>query len=201
MYHPKVVCGGPFLITFQDILTDRLRIRCLQLDDAESMFSYRSDTEVARFQSWEPQSLKEVRAFIEGNSKQEFNSPGWYQVGIALRDDRLIGDCGIHVLQSDQRVVEIGITIAPAAQSKGHASEALNALLNLLFMQVGKHRVFASVDPRNLPSMALMNRLGMRQEAHFVQSLWFKDAWADDVVFAMLASEWREKSLVKRGRR
>src|SRR5262249_17521990 len=125
---------------------------------------------------------------------REFNAPGWYQIGIVLGSDGgLIGDCGIHVLESDSRIVEIGITIAPAFQCMGYASEALSCILDLLFARLGKHRVFASVDPCNLPSMALMRRIGLRQEGHFVQSLWFKDRWADDVVFAMLASEWRSK--------
>jgi RimJ/RimL family protein N-acetyltransferase len=51
--------------------------------------------------------------------------------------------------------------------------------------------VFASVDPRNVSSMRLLERVGMRKEAHFVQSLWFKDEWVDDVIFAMLAAEWK----------
>jgi RimJ/RimL family protein N-acetyltransferase len=42
--------------------------------------------------------------------------------------------------------------------------------------------------------MALMERIGLRKEGHFVQSLWFKDRWADDIVFAMLASEWHQSS-------
>ena len=50
---------------------------------------------------------------------------------------------------------------------------------------------FASVDPRNARSIALMERLGFRREAHFVESLWFKEAWADDVIFAMLEREWQ----------
>jgi RimJ/RimL family protein N-acetyltransferase len=67
----------------------------------------------------------------------------------------------------------------------------LRALLNYLLVDLGKHRAFASVDPRNLRSIALMQRVGMRQEAHFVRSLWFKGEWVDDVIFAVLASDWR----------
>ena len=52
------------------------------------------------------------------------------------------------------------------------------------------HRVVAELDPRNTPSIRLCRRLGMREEAHFVQDLWFKGAWADTGVFAMLESEW-----------
>lgn len=179
---------------FQEILTDRLRLRCLQPDDTEAIFAYRSDPRVLQYQSWEPKSLEEVQSFIISMLAREFNTPGWYQIGIASHGDgALIGDCGIHILETDQRIAEIGITIAPAFQSIGYAQEALNAILDLLFVRLSKHRVFASVDPCNLPSMALMERIGLRKEGHFVQSFWSKDRWADDVVFAMLNSEWGSK--------
>jgi RimJ/RimL family protein N-acetyltransferase len=177
---------------FQEILTDRLLIRSLLPADAENMFAYRSHPEILQFQFWQPQSLEEIQSFISKMSTREFNTSGWNQIGIALRsDNRLIGDCGIHVLETDSRIAEIGITIAPNHQSNGYATEALKAVLELLFARLGKHRVIASVDPRNLASMALMERIGLRKEGHFVQSVWFKESWADDVVFAMLASEWQ----------
>jgi RimJ/RimL family protein N-acetyltransferase len=50
---------------------------------------------------------------------------------------------------------------------------------------------FASVDPRNQPSVALLEKVGMRQEAHFRQSLFWRGEWVDDIVFAMLRSEWQ----------
>lgn len=176
---------------FQDILTDRLHLRRLRPDDTETIFAYRSNPGVLKYQPWEPKSLQEVQSFIDGGLKREFNTPGWYQIGIALRAGGwLVGDCGIHVLESDPRIAEIGITISPAFQSMGYATEALNAVFDLLFVKLGKHRVFASVDPSNHASMALMKRLGMRKEAHFVQSFWFKESWVDDVVFAMLNREW-----------
>ena len=53
---------------------------------------------------------------------------------------------------------------------------------------LGKHRVFASADPRNARSLALLERVGMRREAHFRESLWFKGEWVDDVVYAILES-------------
>lgn len=181
-------------MTFPDILTDRLCLRSLLPEDAENLFAYRANPEVLQYQTWEPKSLEEVGLFINNMSMREVNAPGWHQIGIALRSGgRLIGDCGIHVLETDSRIAEIGITIAPDFQSMGYATEALNAILQLLFSRLGKHRVFASVDPSNRPSMALMRRIGLRQEGHFVQSLWFKDSWVDDVVFALLASEWRSK--------
>jgi RimJ/RimL family protein N-acetyltransferase len=180
---------------FQEILTARLLLRSLLADDAEKLLAYRCCPEVLQYQSWQPQSLEEVRLFVESMSTAELNTPGWHQIGIVIQgDDCLIGDCGIHILETDSRIAEIAITIAPPYQSRGYATEVLRALLGLLFVGLCKHRVFASVDPRNLSSMALMERVGLRQEGHFVQSLWFKGSWVDDVVFAMLASEWHSKN-------
>jgi RimJ/RimL family protein N-acetyltransferase len=179
---------------FQKIQTNRLLLRNLLPGDADAMFAYRSHPVICQYQSWEPQSALEVESFIDKMAKIEFDTTGWYQIAMALESDgSLIGDCGIHFLEADRRTAEFGISIAPERQGNGYATEALNAILNMLFADLRKHRVFASVDPLNLSSMALMKRLELRQEAHFVQSLWFKNKWTDDAVFAMLASEWSRK--------
>jgi RimJ/RimL family protein N-acetyltransferase len=174
------------------IVTERLSIRRPEAADAEAMFRYRSDPLVIRYQSWEPGSVEEVRTFLAGLPELGEETPGrWYQVGLFLKSSgELIGDCGIQVQVHDSRQVEVGITLAREFQGRGFATEALRALIGYLFEELGKHRVFGSVDPRNGPSMALLERVGMRREAHFVESLWFKGAWADDVIFAMLRREY-----------
>ena len=173
------------------ILTERLSIRRLELGDADSMFQYRSDPMISRYQNWEPDSVGEVRTFIAGLVEIGVDTPGrWYQLGLFVRDSgEMAGDCGINVQAHDPRQVEIGITLARAFQGRGLATEALKAVLGYLFTTLGKHRVYGSVDPKNAQSQALLERVGMRREAHFVESLWFKGAWADDVVFAMLRRE------------
>lgn len=171
--------------------TDRLILRHFNAGDAEGLCAYRSAPEVTRFQTWEPQSLEAVRAFIAGLQELNPDVPGWYQV--AVTDGRtgvLLGDVGLHVLESDPRQVELGVTFAPSAQRQGYATEALHAVLRHLFERLEKHRVLASTDPRNARVIALLRRLGLRQEAHFVESLWFKGEWADDLIFAMLRREW-----------
>ncbi len=178
------------------ILTERLILRPLAPGDADAMFQYRSDPEIQRYQSWEQGSVEEVRDFIADHVEIGIDTPGrWYQLGLFVRDSGdMAGDCGIHVQADDPRQVEIGITLARASQGRGFATEALKAVLGLLFTKLGKHRVFGSVDPRNAPSLALLERVGMRREAHHVESLWFKGAWVDDVVFAMLRREYLARS-------
>jgi RimJ/RimL family protein N-acetyltransferase len=179
-----------------DILTDRLRINDLTPGDAPALFNYRSDTEVARFQSWLPDSVEDARAFIVRNASTPFDqNDSWYQLAVrSAATDELLGDLGVHFLADDGHQVEIGFTIAPAHQRQGFGTLAVVALLDYLFTVLNKHRVFASVDPRNEASMALLRSVGMRQEAHFRQSLFWKGEWVDDVVLGLLRSEWKYPS-------
>lgn len=181
---------------FAEILTERLAVRQLVASDAQKIFEYRSLPEVARFQSWGIQSREEIQSQIKSLSVSEPGVPGsWYQIAIALRSSgELIGDLGFHVLGTEPRQAEIGISLAPEHQFHGYATEALSALLNYLLVGLGKHRAFGSVDPRNLRSIKLMQRVGMRMEAHFVKSLWFKGEWVDDMIFAVLASDWTNRN-------
>jgi RimJ/RimL family protein N-acetyltransferase len=170
----------------------RVVLRALLPDDAAAMFAYRSDPEVARYQSWEPEAPDELSAFIRGLAASPAYAPGrWQQLGIALRETgALIGDCGVSVLEYDPQQAEFGITLASAWQGRGLACEALEALLAIVFGTLGKHRLLGSVDPRNVRSIALMERTGFRREAHHRESLWLRGEWVDDLVFAMLRREW-----------
>jgi RimJ/RimL family protein N-acetyltransferase len=178
-------------IMFQEIETGRLILRDLGPADAEVVTHYRADPEVSRYQSWEPDSVQKLRSYIAELAARDPGTPGaWYQIGIALRSGgELVGDCGIRIL-NHARQAEIGITVAPAFQRRAYASEALRAMLDYVFVKLRKHRISASVDPRNAASIRLMQSLGFRQEAHLIESLWFKGQWVDDIIFAMLAKEW-----------
>lgn len=178
-------------MTGPEILTTRLILSPLELGDASRLLEYRSLDEVSRYQTWSPRSIDDAGRFIADCGRAPFDTPGvWSQLGIRLGGDGLIGDMGIRVPRGDARQAEIGVTLAPDHQGRGFANEAVVGLLGYLFGALDKHRVFASVDPRNEPSLALLERVGMRREAHFRESLWFKGEWVDDVVFAMLASDW-----------
>lgn len=174
------------------IFTERLVLRTIKLTDAASMLRYRSNPIVYEYQNWKPRTLEDVKEFIDRNTCSLPNIPNtWYQLGIFIKEDNdMIGDIGIHFIDSDNLQVEIGVTLSLGYQGKGYATEAAIEVINYIFHTLKKHRVIASVDPRNIKSVALLNRIGMRKEAHFRQSIWFNGDWADDVVFAVLKEEW-----------
>jgi RimJ/RimL family protein N-acetyltransferase len=170
------------------ILTSRLSLAPLVEGDAPRLFEYRSDPAVRRFQSFEPRSVSDASRFMAACTGRD---DAWHQLGIRLSPTgELIGDLGFRFPLEQPQQAEIGVTVAPEHQGHGIGSEAVAALLTHLFGALSTHRVFASVDPRNGASMAMLQRVGMRPEAHFRQSLWFKGEWVDDVVLAILTSEW-----------
>ncbi len=172
--------------------TARLRIDLLRVEDAAALYAYRSDPIVARYQGWWPTELAEAEAFVAAQAQPATTSGGWTQRAIRLREDgRLIGDLGICLPADDEAAVEFGISLAPAQQRRGYAGEALRAVLDWVFVEQGRRRVCASVDPRNQASVALLRSLGLRQEAHFRESLKLRDEWVDDMVFGLLAREWQ----------
>ena len=172
--------------------SERLYLRKLVADDAGVLFAYRSDPEVSRYQGWAPANESDALRFIENQSNIEPGVAGqWFQLAICLRsDDNLVGDLGLHFPEDDEQQAEFGVSLNSEHQGQGYAGETLRMAMSYLFDELGKHRVFCSVDPRNSASVAMAGRLGMRKEAHFVKSLWFKDEWVDDVVFGLLKSEW-----------
>jgi RimJ/RimL family protein N-acetyltransferase len=177
--------------------TARLILRPFQEEDAVEFASYRSDPEVARYQGWEaPYSLEKARDFVQQMKSIYPGENGfWYQFAIELKDSPLdapplIGDCAFHLLAEDPSQAEIGFTLSRPYQGLGYASEAVSCLLDWIFEEFDLHRVRANCDVENLPSARLLERLGMRQEAHFIESQWWRGRWSSEFWFAILRSEW-----------
>jgi len=172
--------------------TARLRARPMVLDDLEPFVAYRADAEIARFQTWSDFTLADGRALIASLEGSTLGTPGeWYQIALEDRvSGGLVGDLAAKVSDSQPREMEVGFTLAPAHQGKGYGTEALRALLDIAFGSLGMHRVIAVTDALNAPAAALLERVGMRQEAQFRENIFFKGAWGSEFLFAMLDHEW-----------
>ena len=172
--------------------TARLRVRAFTDADVAAFVAYRADPDVARYQSWSDYGEAEGRALVASMQGLEPGTPGqWYQLALEAKDDGLlVGDLALHVEGDDPRLAEVGFTLAPAAQGRGYAAEALTGLLDHAFPAYGLHRVHAVTDALNAPAAALLERVGFRREAHYVENVWFKGAWGSEYLFAVLEREW-----------
>jgi RimJ/RimL family protein N-acetyltransferase len=181
--------------TFDALRGPRLRIDRLRDDDLDALTRIQSDPEVCRWMLYEPRTREQVRALIEAMAPLRTLAADGddLQPAIRLADGTLIGTLYVKLASAADRQAEIGWALSPAAQGHGYAAEAATVMLDALFDAAGMHRVRAELDPRNVASVALCRRLGMREEALFREDLWFKGAWGDTGVHAILDREWRAR--------
>lgn len=173
--------------------TERLVIRLAKPEDAAGIFSYRSDYDENKYQGWFPDSMEEVRDYIKNMPKVMDVADVCFQFVIILAsENRLIGDMGIIFTNHNNMQAEIGCTLHKDYQRKGYATEALKAMVGFLFETLNKRRIIASIDPRNAPSIQLIERLGFRKEAHFRESYYLRGEWVDDIIYAKLKREWAD---------
>lgn len=172
--------------------TARLRVRSFTPADVEAFVAYRADPEVARYQSWSDYTLERGREFVDWLQTARPGVPGeWYQFAIEDRADGvLVGDLALHVDAEEPRQAEVGFTLAPERQGRGHGTEALTGFLGYAFAAYSLHRVIAVTDALNAPAAAMLERVGMRREGHFVENIFFKGAWGSELQFAILEREW-----------
>lgn len=179
---------------FHPLDGERVTLDALRPGDFEALYAMQSDPEVCRFLLYEPRSREQVADVLARDAAAtRLEKPGDYlQPAIHDAAGRFLGTMyfELHSAEPD-RTAEIGWILAPHAQGHGYALEAARLLLDLAFGELGLHRVYAELDPRNGASVALCERLGMRHEGHFAEHMWLKGEWTDTGHYAILEREWR----------
>jgi RimJ/RimL family protein N-acetyltransferase len=177
---------------FGGLNTKRLKLRDFLEQDLTTFAAYRSDPDIARYQSWSTYDSDMAKVFFANQQALSFGEAGtWYQIAITHAETgELLGDCVIHFIDGDGQQVELGVTLAPSSHGHGYGYEALMALNDFIFNQLNKHRIVAFIDVKNSGAIALIERLGFRREAHFVENILFKGCWGSEYMFAMLKREW-----------
>jgi len=174
--------------------TERLLIRPFEADDLEAMQAIHGDARVVEWLYNEPRTPDEVKVLLEQKiAGTSLVADGdWLSAAATLRDGgALAGDLAMRLVSEEHRCVEVGYIIDPVRAGQGLATEAAGALVRMAFEQFGMHRVIGRVEPRNNGSVRVLEKLGMRREAHFVENEWVKGEWQSELVFAILDREWR----------
>ena len=176
------------------IRTPRLILRPYAFDDFEALHDLQSRPEVTRYLLFDARDRDQVRMSLEQKvAAAELDDEGGnLSLAVVLPPTgALIGDVTLFWLSRANRQGEVGYVFHPDHGGRGYATEAAAVLLRLGFAELGLHRIIGRIDARNAPSARVLERLGMRREAHFVQNEILKGEWTDEVVYAMLEDEWR----------
>jgi RimJ/RimL family protein N-acetyltransferase len=177
--------------------TDRLVLRPFAGTDLGYIEDVMRRPEVVRYLYWDAMSHAESVALLERRVQAaSLSQPGDQLVlAVELREtSEVIGDVMLGWAGSRHHQGEVGYIFHPDFQGKGYASEAVRAMLRLGFDTVGLHRVIGRCDVRNTGSYRLMERIGMRREAHLVENEWFKGEWGSEFIYALLEHEWASLS-------
>lgn len=176
------------------IMTPRLRLRPFTRGDVDAVHEYRGREDVALYLFDAPLSRDECAMAIQQRVSQTQLHAEGDKVVLAvelLESGRLVGELSLVWRSEDAQQGEIGWIFHPMHHGRGYATEAARALLSMGFDGAQLHRIFARCDARNTSSWRLMERLGMRREAHFREHAIFKGGWDEEFVYAILRREWQ----------
>lgn len=176
------------------IQTERLILRPFEKSDFDAVFAMQSNPDVARYVYWDPRSEEEARTAlglkIEAVAIRSEGDP--LSLAAVLRSTHeLVADVVVHVASEEHKLGEIGFITHPDHQGHGYATEASAPLLRIAFEELGLHRVIGRAEARNAASARVLEKLGMRQEAHLVENEFVKGEWQSELVYAILDREWR----------
>ena len=174
------------------IQTERLRLREMRLADLADVHEYAADPLVSRFESWGPNTPEITEKVMQDWLTQQQNWPR-EEVNAAVEltsERRLIGVVSLRMKNDADRTANLGYAFNRQYWNQGHATEATRALLDVAFRLLNAHRVWASCDTRNIGSYRVMEKLGMRREAHLRKDVWQKGEWRDSYRYAVLEEEW-----------
>lgn len=181
------------LIPEYPLRTERLLLRPYREDDLDFVYDVQSRPEVARYLYQDVRDREQARESLRQKiAATELRGQGDNLTPLILRADtgEPVGDVLLAWTSQPHATGEIGYVIHPDHAGHGYATEAARLMVRLGFEELKLHRIVGRIDGRNAASARVLQHLGMRREAYFVQNEWVKGEWTDEAVYAILADEW-----------
>lgn len=176
-----------------NIETERLLLRRIHTRDANDIFEYASDPEVAKYVTWEhhrsvADSIHFVRLIV--NSYNRGEPAPW---GIILKENqKLVGTGGYHWWLYDHSRAEVGYTISSRYWNKGIMTEALKAILKFGFDKMLLNRIEARCFLKNTASERVLMKCNMKFEGIMREPIFVKSEFRDLKIYSILKREYEE---------
>jgi [ribosomal protein S5]-alanine N-acetyltransferase len=171
--------------------TQRLALRWLTPADVPALYEVFSDLEVTRYWSSPPFADIAAAEALLAEIHEAFARRTLFQWGIARRsDDLVVGTCTLAGLVPAHRRAEVGFALGRRHWGQGYMAEALPALVEFAFGQLGLYRLEADADPRNRASIRALERLGFKQEGYLRGRYHLHGEIQDAILFGLLRPDW-----------
>jgi RimJ/RimL family protein N-acetyltransferase len=168
----------------------RVRLRAQRASDVPALFTLYADPSVMRYWSNAPFTRIE-----QAQEKFEFHDRGvrageFLQWAVVRDGDALIGTCSLFEISAPHRRASLGYALASAYWGKGYALEATRLAVQHAFGAMALHRLEADVDPRNAPSLRLLDRLGFTHEGTLRERWHVAGETQDSAIYGLLARDY-----------
>lgn len=178
----------------QTIKTPRLTLRRFTMDDVQAVYSnWANDPAVTEFLCWQAHINTDITRNVLASWVESYAKNDYYQWAIVPGD---IGEpigCIAAVKQDNEiSMVHIGYALGKAWWHHGYMSEALAAVIEFFFTQVGINRIESRHDPNNPNSGGVMKKCGMKYEGTLRQADVSNKGIVDACMYSILREEWRK---------
>jgi ribosomal-protein-alanine N-acetyltransferase len=174
------------------IKTERLLLREISATDFADVHEYASDPIVTQFEFWGPNTPDVTANVVQSWLTQQQEWPREeVNLGVELSaEHKLIGVITLRIKDDANRTADFGFAFNRRYWNQGYGTESARAVIDAAFRTLAAHRVWAGCDTRNVGSYRVMEKLGMRREAHLKKDTWQKGQWRDSYRYAVLEEEW-----------
>ncbi len=175
------------------LLTERMVLRPFRDEDLDAFHAIQSRPDVVRYLYWEPRSRDEASEMLGRRKLQigiDKEGDALHLAAELVETGDLVGHFNLFFASQEHRQGEVGFVVHPDHHGQGYGRGGAFVMLRLGFEGLGLHRIVGRCDARNTASARLMERLGMRPEAHLIENEFVKGEWTDELDYAMLDREW-----------
>jgi RimJ/RimL family protein N-acetyltransferase len=174
------------------VRTERLLLREFRADDFDALLPFHADPGNVLYVPFEARTPEQMQTALEKKiaGTTLAGAGDHLDLAVTLHDGTVVGDLVVMLHAVEHGTVEVGWIFDPAHSGRGYATEAVRAMLDLVFTGLQARRAVARVDARNTASLRLCERVGMRQEAHLIENEVFKGELSSELDFGLLSREW-----------
>ncbi len=175
---------------FPVLSTDRLILRQIVAKDVKEIFALRSDKQTMQYLD-RPMATTEqdALALIQKIEKDLVNNDGITWAICLKTDSHLIGTIGFWRIIKEHFRAEIGYMLSPRFHRKGIMQEAMEVSLQFAFQKLRLHSIEANVNPKNLPSIKILEKNHFVREAYFRENHYFDGKFLDSAIYSLIRSD------------
>ena len=173
--------------------TRDLLLRKPERKDAKDIFLYASDEEVARYVLWEPhRNMGDTRRFVSYLRTRIHSGYPSSWVVLLRNTGTVIGTIGFVTYSPEHGFAELGYSFSREYWNRGYATQALQAVIDIVFRSLPLNRLEAQYDIRNPASGRVMQKCGLRQEGLLRGRIKNKGEYVDTILCSILRSDWEK---------